>query len=279
MALEKAPVSEAPLAFDIGMYDGRDTAYYLRMGYRVVGVEANPELADRARRRFAREIESGRVSVENVAIAEEQGRLSLFLCGEDLGSSSLIRNWAESRGAAAEIVVDAVPLGALFDRYGIPHYMKVDIEGADRQCILPLTADRRPPFLSFELGPDGEELIRHLGGIGYRRFKIISQNSFRELENRDLLSTRVARRMRGTLHLPPQRRFLRGGHLFRRSFSSGPMPEFSDGRWRGLAETLERWHAEARVQRPDSWWDLHAAVAEPIRTTRTRPRRSEATAP
>jgi hypothetical protein len=31
--------------FDIGMYDGAESAYYLQSGYRVVAVEANPELA------------------------------------------------------------------------------------------------------------------------------------------------------------------------------------------------------------------------------------------
>ena len=30
------------LVYDVGMNNGDDTAYYLRMGYRVVAFEANP---------------------------------------------------------------------------------------------------------------------------------------------------------------------------------------------------------------------------------------------
>jgi hypothetical protein len=32
------------LIFDFGANDGRDTEFYLLKGYRVVGVEANPQL-------------------------------------------------------------------------------------------------------------------------------------------------------------------------------------------------------------------------------------------
>ena len=32
------------LVFDIGLNNGDDTAYYLHLGYRVIGVEANPLL-------------------------------------------------------------------------------------------------------------------------------------------------------------------------------------------------------------------------------------------
>ena len=39
--------------FDVGMFDGADTAYYLESGYRVVSVEANPVLVQRAEKTFA----------------------------------------------------------------------------------------------------------------------------------------------------------------------------------------------------------------------------------
>ena len=37
------------LIFDIGMYDGSDTRYYLNEGFRVLAIEANPVLVKRAR--------------------------------------------------------------------------------------------------------------------------------------------------------------------------------------------------------------------------------------
>ena len=34
------------LIFDIGMYDGSDTRYYLNEGFRVLAIEANPVLVN-----------------------------------------------------------------------------------------------------------------------------------------------------------------------------------------------------------------------------------------
>ena len=45
--------------FDIGMYDGADTEYYLSEGHKVVAVEANPALVERAKAKFPNELSSG----------------------------------------------------------------------------------------------------------------------------------------------------------------------------------------------------------------------------
>ena len=37
------------LIYDIGMYDGSDTRYYLNEGFRVLAIEANPVLVKRAK--------------------------------------------------------------------------------------------------------------------------------------------------------------------------------------------------------------------------------------
>ena len=37
------------LIFDIGMYDGSDTRYYLNEGFRVLAIDGNPVLVKRAR--------------------------------------------------------------------------------------------------------------------------------------------------------------------------------------------------------------------------------------
>ena len=48
------------IIFDIGMYDGRDTEYYLTLADKVVAVEANPALVSNAKNKFKKEIEEGR---------------------------------------------------------------------------------------------------------------------------------------------------------------------------------------------------------------------------
>ena len=51
------------LIVDLGMNDGSDTFFYLKKGFNVIALEANPELADQASRRFARFINSNTLRI------------------------------------------------------------------------------------------------------------------------------------------------------------------------------------------------------------------------
>ena len=61
------------LIFDAGAHKGEDTNFYLLMGYRVVAIEANPDLASELRARFRGEAEDGRLIVVDKAIAPQAG--------------------------------------------------------------------------------------------------------------------------------------------------------------------------------------------------------------
>jgi len=90
-----------PLIFDIGMYDGSDTGYYLETGHRVVAVEANPELIAVAAQRFASDVTSGALTLVNAAISRESGKtLELLTARNDLGSSSLLPSHIAKRGGS-----------------------------------------------------------------------------------------------------------------------------------------------------------------------------------
>ena len=58
------------LIYDVGANDGSDTDYYLKQGYNVVSVEADPTLAGRLNTRFAAERAAGRCIALNVAVTE-----------------------------------------------------------------------------------------------------------------------------------------------------------------------------------------------------------------
>ena len=69
---------EQDLVFDIGLNNGDDAAYYLHLGDKVVGVEANPVLADQCRQRFENEIRQQRMTVITSGILIE-GTGSIYL--------------------------------------------------------------------------------------------------------------------------------------------------------------------------------------------------------
>ena len=80
------------LIYDVGMHNGDDTAYYLWRGFRVVAIEANPELVANAANRFRSEIEAGHVKILNVGIAAEEGELPFWVCQTDSRLSSFDRH-------------------------------------------------------------------------------------------------------------------------------------------------------------------------------------------
>lgn len=62
----------------------------------------------------------------------------------------------------------------MFDFYGVPYYLKCDIEGADGLFVRQLLEEkRRPHFVSVEA--ISLELLALLYGAGYDRFQIVNQ--------------------------------------------------------------------------------------------------------
>jgi FkbM family methyltransferase len=237
------------------MYDATDSMYYLAEGYRVIAIEANPTLVKAAQARLSDAISAGRLIVVNGAIATEHEMLELHLCGKDLGASSLKAELIAEREPVGRVQVKTFPITDLIERYGVPYYMKVDIEGFDRYCILPLTERTAPEFVSFEMGEDAVELTEHLWSIGYRQFKLINQCTFREFDNYhhyECMIWDLRHRLFGW-NRPVYYR--RAGRRFQSAHSSGPLPEKTDGNWHSFKETLEKLKA---VHLKYGWWDLHA---------------------
>lgn len=172
------------LIFDLGLHKGYDSEYYLKKGFRVVGLEAAPDLAEICTRRLAPW--GNRMTVVNKALFERPGEEVTFYTvpnKDDWGS--LDRNIAEKgTETSVEITVQTVDLTWLFDTFGVPRYIKCDMEGGDiifRGQLLRET--RRPRFVSVEMN-DGQE-GEILGECGYEIGQIVNQwmHHFRQPPN------------------------------------------------------------------------------------------------
>lgn len=177
------------LIFDLGMNNGDDTDFYLKKGFRVVAVDANPDLCAQARNRFAGEIASGRLEVINAAIAAQSGTLELFLNEDVSGWSTANPAWLESRAAlktrARSVRVEALTLRDIVDRHGLPYYLKADIQGAEIACLQGLVSlGERPTYVSISAGTDVllRDAMDHvrmqldlLSQCDYNRFQIVPQ--------------------------------------------------------------------------------------------------------
>jgi FkbM family methyltransferase len=136
-------------------------------------VEARPDLCAEARLRFREELASHQLTIVERAIWKTDGERIPFYVRS--GWSSVFRSSAERDGGASdEIEVETMTVNRLFDEFGTPHYLKADIEAAERVVIDGLAACiDRPTFVSVE-DPVGSAAER-LHAIGYDRFQIVNQ--------------------------------------------------------------------------------------------------------
>lgn len=181
------------LIFDIGLHHGEDTAYYLSLGYRVVGIEAEPGLIAQATQRFAEPIRNGSLLLAHCAVADYDGEATLYLSQQSLWNS--LRKSIADRNhlACGSVRVPARRLGDLFAAYGVPLYCKMDIEGEEPACLATLSAaSDLPAHMSVESESiaEGEQLteaqaldtLDALARLGYNRFKLVDQGSLRVLD-------------------------------------------------------------------------------------------------
>jgi len=228
------------MIMDVGMHLGEDTQFYLDKGFRVVAVEAHPQFVVDNRVKFRDYIEKGLLEIVPLAIAEKEGVVPFYLFPEKTDWGTLDPGYAQrniGRGTAHKIVeIPSVRFESILQRYGIPYYLKVDIEGGDILCIKSLHHfPERPKYVSFEAELVGFEstfeALSHLYVLGYRRFKIVNQivNYKQRCPNPPKEGKFVDTRFSG--------------------YMSGPFGEEAPGDWRPIEETLEKYRRILKAQR------------------------------
>lgn len=255
---------QSDLIYDVGAAYGDDSAYYLHKGYRVLAVEPNPLALAHLGRRFESEIRERRLTLVPRAVAADAGEAVFWVCDDDPNISSFDRAQAGHNGASHhEIVVQTCQYSALAREHGVPYYCKIDIEGSDADCLADVTKDTRPPFISAELLP-GDRHIERLRDLGYTRFKILSQRTFRS-PNRALtaLKSRIPRRLSRTITKVEERfaRQTNSGCPFL-PYSSGPFGHFTPGNWQSADDALTLQRLVERNPDGSDWFDVHAALPE-----------------
>lgn len=233
------------LIYDVGMHNGSDTDFYLKKGFRVVAVEANPILAARNARRFSDWISAGRLVIVNMGISNVSGRLTFHVNDTHTEWSSFNPQIAARGFDTREIQINAVPLEQLFETFGVPYFLKIDIEGMDAVAVEAACGLTTPPtHISFENG--NVRSFEKLVAAGYTRFKMVPQSSVKDLK------------------LPnPSQEGLTIEHAFTYG-SSGPFGEDTPGDWvsADAMRTFLEGHFKARAAMTEQdyeWWDMHAA--------------------
>jgi FkbM family methyltransferase len=167
------------LIYDVGLHIGKDSEFYLAKGFRVVAIEANPVLATHCKTKFSSQIREGRMHILELAIGEQTGECDFFVCDQIAGWSTIdhrTRLYKEKKAGVTfhTVSVRCAPLDEVLLEFGLPYYLKIDIEGSDVFCLDALKrTGARPRYVSVET--DGYDQLFQLYLLGYNKFKVINQ--------------------------------------------------------------------------------------------------------
>lgn len=247
--------------FDIGMHKGQDSQFYLKQGYKVIAVEANPILAKKNSIKFKDYIEREQLIIENVGMADKKGILPFYINHSLSEWSSFNKEYGSRRGKFEVVNIECITVNDLFEKYGIPYYIKVDIEGYDYYVINNLPGNK-VPYVSCEF--TDIELLDELKEKGYNKFKMISQgDNFKPFDLKK----------HSTKWFPKYLHYKNGIIMRIQDFiplsihpysSSGPFGEDTKGDWKGYEEIRQAYfdfyHAKNdKLLHQHDWFDLHAS--------------------
>jgi FkbM family methyltransferase len=228
--------TEGKVVYDFGANRGSNISYYLRQGFNVVAVEANPVLCKQLEQRFEADL---RVQVVNAClVAEEAGESVPFFINNYMDKLSTFIRPTHDADHFMEINVRGRTPASLFAEFGEPFYVKIDLEGADGMILDALRLSGiNPPYISAEA--HSLDVLAKLSVAGYDQFKIVEGRyvhcPYFELKNDNE----------------------RTGYQFEEGESAGPFGEDIPGIWVGADDVF------AYIARHGTGWkDIHARRAD-----------------
>ena len=221
--------------YDVGLHNGDDSEYYLKKGYRVVGIDADATQCKLSEARFEHEIRSGQMVVLNVGVGSAEGT-GEFFCN---GANSRINTFVPQDVSGGEWEIRRVPvqrLSSIIREYGPAHYVKIDVELYDHLVLSDLWENGiHPSYISAE--SHLIDVFCALVSMRYERFKIIEGCTVSQRFSDHPILTR-------------------GGAVIRHTFparSSGPFGEDIPGEWFDKSACWKR-----LMDRGMGWLDIHA---------------------
>jgi FkbM family methyltransferase len=174
-------MSPNSLIFDIGAYQGEKSDPFIDCGHRVILVEPQFTLSNKLRGKYKKK---PAVQIVHTAVGRQEGTGQLQICSVAPTISTLSKQW-RTKGRFADrykwdqsLEVPVTTLDTLIKTYGIPNYIKIDVEGMEKEVLRGLSIP--VDYISFEFTiefiNDAEEYMDILEKLGFFRFNYISMN-------------------------------------------------------------------------------------------------------
>lgn len=180
-------VQPGDLVFDIGAHVGDRIAAFRRLQARIMAVEPQPALVKTLQLFYGRD---PKVTIEAAAVGRKPGVIELNL---NLDNPTVSTTSADFIAAAANapgwqdqtwrkrILVPLTTIDALIARYGVPVFIKIDVEGYEAEALAGL--GQPVQALSFEFTLIQRDIARacveRCVALGYTRFNAVLGESQR----------------------------------------------------------------------------------------------------
>lgn len=179
-ALNAAFVKPNGLVFDIGAHVGDRTGSFLRLGASVVALEPQPRIFRALRLLYGRKQSAVLLPW---AVGRDTGEIKLFLntrnptvatvAPDFIAAASGAEGWQDQTWDDS-VTVQVTTLDALIARYGVPDFIKIDVEGHEAEVLAGLS--RPVSTLSFEFTtiqrPCAHACIDRLSELGRYSFNL-----------------------------------------------------------------------------------------------------------
>lgn len=192
----KRMMEPGSVAFDIGANVGERSESLLRAGMKVIAVEPQQEPL---RECMARCTGLGNFEALEVGVGASQGTKTLHM-RKSSSQSSFLKKWEGE--SAGEKNVHITTLDELINKYGIPNYIKIDVEGFEYEVFKGLTYPAE--IISFEYHNniliEAEKCLRYVSHLGcyeanYTRFDemhLILKNNIKLSDFMSMVRDRVS---------------------------------------------------------------------------------------
>lgn len=163
------------LVFDIGANIGKTVDIFKTKSEKVIAFEANPNLTTSLENKFSGQ----NVLVVNKGLSNENG-IKKFNIASYHTISTFAEDWInESRFSNSynwnqSVDISTITLDSAIDEYGIPDYIKIDVEGYEYEVLTSFTKLLPNTIFAFEWAEEQknkiEKIINHIKSLGYTHF-------------------------------------------------------------------------------------------------------------
>lgn len=166
-------IKPGTLCFDVGANIGERSAIFLQLGARVVCIEPQRDCVKTLKTKYKR---NSKVEIVEAGLASVPGKMTLSICRGENTISTFSEKWKTGRFSRykwnEQYVVPVTTLDAIIQKYGLPDFCKIDVEGFELEVLKGLSTPI--PLLSFEFTreymDDARECVRYLQSLGKVEF-------------------------------------------------------------------------------------------------------------